>query len=452
MSDLNESLALSEELLAFIKQSPSMFHTTQTIKEYLLESGFTYLSEGSSWDVQPGGSYFTARNNSSIVAWKVGEKYRDVQTAPADAPYHFQLAVAHGDSPTYKVKAQPELTGDGNSLRLNTEAYGGMLDHTWFDRPLGIAGRVLVKVGNKVESRLVNIEDDVVMIPSLAIHLEHKNGLSPEFNRAKDLMPLFSAGELNPGAFNALVADAAGVSQEDIFSRDLFLVDHTGGRIWGAKKEFVSAGHLDDLQCAFVALKAFLASSNEQDISVYTCFDNEEVGSNTKQGAKSTFLKDTLQRVNATLGFTQEDYYRALSASLLVSCDNAHAVHPNYPEKHDVANKPYLNGGMVIKEAARQSYCTDAFSRAIVEAIWKQQNVPYQVFANRSDMPGGSTLGNLSNIQASMHAVDVGLPQLAMHSVYETAGTKDTLLGYQALKAFYDTCVCITDADSFELR
>ncbi len=165
------------------------------------------------------------------------------------------------------------------------------LDHTWFDRPLGIAGRVLVKVGNKVESRLVNIEDDVVMIPSLAIHLEHKNGLSPEFNRAKDLMPLLSAGELNPGAFNALVADAAGVSQEDILSRDLFLVDHTGGRIWGAKKEFVSAGHLDDLQCAFVALKAFLASSNEQDISVYTCFDNEEVGSNTKQGAKSTFLK-----------------------------------------------------------------------------------------------------------------------------------------------------------------
>ena len=185
---------------------------------------------------------------------------------------------------------------------------------------------------------------------------------------------------------------------------------------------------------------------------MYTCFDNEEVGSNTKQGAQSTFLKDTLQRVNATLGFTQEDYYRALSASLLVSCDNAHAVHPNYPEKHDAANKPYLNGGMVIKEAARQSYCTDAFSRAIVEAIWKQQNIPYQVFANRSDMPGGSTLGNLSNIQASMHAVDVGLPQLAMHSVYETAGTKDTLLGYQALKAFYDTCVCLTDADSFELR
>ncbi|EPD78212.1 hypothetical protein [Atopobium sp. oral taxon 199] len=276
-------------------------------------------------------------------------------------------------------------------------------------------------------------------------------GLAPELNRAVDLMPLFSAGELSEGAFRQMIAMEAGVDASDVLSFDLFLVDHTGGRIWGYKDEFVSAGHLDDLQSAYAALKAFLASDNDSDISVYACFDNEEVGSNTKQGAMSTFLRDTLVRINSALGLSEDDFHRALAASMLVSCDNAHALHPAHPEKYDSTNQCRLNGGIVIKEAARQSYCTDAVSRAVFEEILSARNLPYQVFANRSDMPGGSTLGNLSNIQVSMHGIDVGLPQLAMHSVFETTGSRDTALGIQALLAFYDADIVISEADSIKI-
>ena len=204
--------------------------------------------------------------------------------------------------------------------------------------------------------------------------------------------------------------------------------------------------------CAFTALKAFLAAENHACVNVCCCFDNEEVGSNTKQGALSTFLADTLRRVTAALGLGAEDYRRALTASFLVSCDNAHALHPNHPEKHDATNRCFLNGGLVVKEAANQHYCTDAFSRAVFQAVCDRAGVPYQTFANRSDMAGGSTLGNLSNMQASMHAVDVGCPQLAMHSSYETAGTRDVTLAIRALQAFYETDLVISGADSAELR
>ena len=423
------------------------------IRNRLEEAGFVYLSEGATWNVSPGGCYFTVRNNSSVIAWKVGEKFHtdaSCRRAPYQgAPYHFQIAAAHGDSPSYKVKAAPELESAQGMLRLSVEAYGGMIDHTWFDRPLGLAGRVLVRSGDRIESRLINITRDVALIPSLAIHLDHASGLTPELNRSVDLMPLFSAGELSEGSFKRMIAK---VNEEDVLSWDLFLADHTGGRIWGIQDEFVSAGHLDDLQAAYAALRAFLASDNDTDISVYACFDNEEVGSNTKQGALSTFLRGTLGRINGALGLSEEDLYRALSASMLVSCDNAHAVHPAHPEKYDTVNQCVLNGGIVIKEAARQSYCTDAFSRAAFEEILSTNGIPYQVFANRSDMPGGSTLGNLSNMHVSIHGVDVGLPQLAMHSVFETTGSHDTALGIRALLAFYNANMVISEADAFEVR
>ncbi|OFR22242.1 M18 family aminopeptidase [Atopobium sp. HMSC064B08] len=460
MSLTEEYLAVSHDLLAFIDESPSMFHTANAIRNRLEEAGFVYLSEGATWNVSPGGCYFTVRNNSSVIAWKVGEKFNTgapCQSVPHQgalyqgAPYHFQIAAAHGDSPSYKVKAVPEVQSAQKMLRLSVEAYGGMIDHTWFDRPLGLAGRVLVRSGARIESRLINITRDVALIPSLAIHLDHASGLTPELNRSVDLMPLFSAGELSEGSFKRMVAKEAGVNEEDALSWDLFLVDHTGGRIWGIQDEFVSAGHLDDLQAAYAALRAFLASDNDADISVYACFDNEEVGSNTKQGALSTFLRDTLSRINGALGLSEEDLHRALSASMLVSCDNAHAVHPAHPEKYDTVNQCVLNGGIVIKEAARQSYCTDAFSRAAFEEILSTNGIPYQVFANRSDMPGGSTLGNLSNMHVSIHGVDVGLPQLAMHSVFETAGSHDTVLGIRALLAFYNANVVISEADAFEV-
>ena len=305
-----------------------------------------------------------------------------------------------------------------------------------------------------MESRLFATDRDVAIIPSVAIHLNREGGRAPELNRAVDLCALFSAGDLEKGAFDALVAAEVGVAPERLLARDAFLCNRQEPVAWGASPEgpeFVSAPKLDDLGCAYVALEAFLAAENPHDVGVYACFDNEEVGSNTKQGAMSTFLRDVLMRTNAALGKTDEDYLRAVAGSMLVSCDNAHACHPNHAEKHDEANRCWLNRGLVIKEAANQHYCTDAFSRAALVAVLDDAGVPYQTFANRSDMAGGGTLGNLSNTQVSLHGVDVGLPQLAMHSSFETAGARDVELGIRALSAFYARDLRITGADSVTL-
>ncbi len=434
----------AQGLLGFIGESPSMFHTVAAIRRRLDEAGFVYLPEVRPWECEPGGSYYTVRNGSSIIAFKVGSDVRP-------ACCHFQIAASHSDSPTFKLKANPSLEGPGPYARLNVEAYGGMIDYTWFDRPLSVAGRVLVETENRIESMLVSLDDVVAIIPSLAIHMDHgvNNGFAP--NRKVDLCPLFSAGALSAGAFDELLAGRLGVRPQQVLGRDVFLVNRQEPMIWGAEDEFVSAPKLDDLMCAYASLDAFLRSNNQGGVSVYCCFDNEEVGSNTMQGALSTFLPDTLQRLNAALGGTDEMYRRALAASMLVSCDNAHAVHPNHPEKCDEGNRAFLNRGIVVKEAANQKYCTDAFSRAVFCAVCNNAGVPFQRFANRSDMAGGSTLGNLSNMQASMHGVDVGCAQLAMHSAYETAGARDVLLAKRAIQAFYDADLDITNCDGATL-
>lgn len=433
-----DSLETSRELLDFIAASPSMFHTAATIRRMLDEAGFTYLRECDAWEVEPGGCYYTVRNGSSVIAFKVGSRLDS---------YHFQMSAAHADSPTFKVKAIPELEGPEGSLRLNVEGYGGMIDYTWLDRPLSVAGRVMVRGTKDVESRLLYVDRDVALIPSVAIHMNREVNQGFAFNHQVDLCPLFSAGELTEGAFVQLLADELGVSTDRVLAYDLFLVNRQPGVVWGAREEFVSAPKLDDLQCAFASLKAFLAARNDHDVSVYACFDNEEVGSLTKQGARSTFLRDTLVRLNAALGKDEPDYLRAVAGSFMVSCDNAHAVHPNHPEHADQANRPRLNGGVVIKEHAGQLYTTDAFSRAVFSALCRDAGVPVQTFANRSDKRGGSTLGNLSNAQVSVHALDIGLPQLAMHSSYETAGVRDTAWAVEALKAFFESDLCIEGAD-----
>ena len=452
-------VARAEDLVAFIAACPSMFHTAQTVSARLEAAGFTCLPEGAAWKVERGGRYYTVRNNSSVIAWKVGEDLGELgagaTAAAADAAVpalHFQLTAAHSDSPTFKLKTVAELEGPRTYLRLDTEAYGGMIDYTWFDRPLGIAGRVLVREGARVESRLVAPDRDLAIIPSVPIHMQRdvNQGFAP--NRARDLCPLVSLGGLTVGALDELVAEELGVAPEQILARDLFLVNRQAGRVWGAAREFVSTPKLDDLACAYASLEAFLAAGNARDVSVYACFDNEEVGSNTKQGAMSTFLRDALARIVEGLGGTEEDYHRALAASMLVSCDNAHAQHPNRPDLHDAANAPVLGGGLVVKEAANQKYCTDAFSRAALLAVCADAGVPTQTFANRSDMAGGSTLGNLSNIQASMHAVDVGLPQLAMHSSYETGAVADVDLAIRALTAFFEADLAIEGADAVTIR
>ena len=475
-ANASRPLALARGLALFIKRSPSMFHSVSAAREELDGAGFTYLPEGCAWGgaIVPGGSYYTVRNGSSLIAWRVA---RD--PGAAGEGYHFQLAAAHADSPTFKVKAAPELDGPGESLRLDVEAYGGMIDYTWFDRPLGLAGRVLVREGGRVTSRLLSITRPVALIPSLAIHMDREVNKAFGPNRAVDLCPLFSAGGLARGAFDGLIAAELGVPAADVLARDVFLVNLQEPVLWGAAgaavpapgeaagdgvgavtdraaaeacPEFISAPKLDDLMCAYTALTAFTAAAPRAGVNVYCLFDNEEVGSNTKQGAMSTLLADVLARVNAALGHDEEDLRRAVSASMLVSCDNAHAVHPNHPEVADVANRPVLNGGIVIKEAANQLYCTDAFSRAVFAAVCDRASVPHQTFANRSDMAGGSTLGNLSNIQVSMHAVDVGCPQLAMHSSFETAGARDVAHAVDALEVFFGTDVRIDGFEGFELR
>ncbi len=439
-----EERSAAEGLFGFVEESPSMFHTVRSIRLRLDEAGFVYLPEVRPWECGPGGSYYTVRNSSSIIAFKVGSDVRP-------ACCHFQIAASHSDSPTFKVKANPALEGPGAYARLNVEAYGGMIDYTWFDRPLSVAGRVMVETENRIESKLVSLEDPIAIIPSLAIHMDHSvnSGFAP--NRKVDLCPLLSAGAVTSGEFDGLLAGELGVDPRQILGRDVYLVNRQEPMIWGAESEFVSAPKLDDLMCAYASLEAFLRSSNQGSVSVYCCFDNEEVGSNTMQGALSTFLPDTLQRLNAALGGSDEMYRRALAASMLVSCDNAHAVHPNHPEKCDEGNRAFLNQGIVVKEAANQKYCTDAFSRAVFSAICNNAGVPFQRFANRSDMAGGSTLGNLSNMQASIHGVDVGCAQLAMHSAYETAGSRDVLLATRAIEAFYGADLDVTSCDGATL-
>lgn len=431
-------LEISKELLEFIQASPSMFHSIHTIKSYLEKENYTYLPEGKPWKLEKGGKYYSTRNNSSIIAFQIGNELSD---------YHFQMSAAHSDSPTYKIKSAAELLGPGEYLKLNVEAYGGMIDSTWFDRPLSVAGRVLVKEDGAIKNKLLYIDKDVLLIPNLAIHMNRAVNDGYAFNRSVDLCPLFSAGAMRPGEFDQMIARELGVQKEDILGKDLFLVNRQSPAIWGYENEFISSPKLDDLQCAFVSLKGFLASSNPKAINVYCCFDNEEVGSNTKQGAMSTFLQDTLRRINFNLGYDEDEYHQAIARSFLVSCDNAHAVHPNKSEETDRINCAYMNRGLVIKEAANQKYTTDAFSRSIFVSICKKAGVPVQLFANRSDKVGGSTLGNLSNTQVSLNAVDIGLPQLAMHSSYETAGSKDTAYAYEALKMFFDSNIQIDESE-----
>ena len=447
---------INEELLTFLQQSPAPFQAICTVSRALQEAGFTPVKESTPWKLQAGGAYYVTRNGSSIIAFTLPKGL----TSAAKIPYHFQMAASHSDSPTYKLKALPELQGPGSYLRLNTEAYGGMIDYTWLDKPLSVAGRVLVREGDTIVSRLFAPDRDLLLIPSVAIHFNREVNKGYAFNRQIDLCPLASAGALKQGAWNAFVAAELGVAEEDIAAQDLYLVNRQAGTVWGVEREFVSAPKLDDLQAAFASLKGFLAAhqepqktaDGEETIRVYCCFDNEEVGSGTKQGALSTFLEDVLVRINSQLGGTDETYRTAVAKSFMVSFDNAHAVHPNHPELTDSENHCVLNGGPVIKENASQKYTTDAVSRAVFREICKKAQVPVQTFANRSNMPGGSTLGNLSTMHVSVHTVDIGLAQLAMHSSYETAGALDTAYAVRALTAYYTSAVLVDGAESVTVR
>lgn len=405
----------TKELLAFIKKSPTAFHAVEEMQARLTEDGFQVLSEKEHWKLTPGGKYVVTRNHSALIAFTIPEK----------ESWKFHIIASHSDSPSFKIKENPEIVVEKTYVKLNVEKYGGMLMAPWFDRPLSIAGRVIVRENGRLVEKLVNIERDLVMIPNLAIHMNREANNGTAYNPQKDMLPLFAA-ENTDRTLLEMIAEQVGADRSDILSHDLFLYNRMPGTIWGADREFVSSARLDDLQCAFSSMEGLLRAETRENIAVHCVLDNEEVGSGTKQGAASTFLKDTLLRINTGLGRTYEEYLMTLAGSFMVSADNAHALHPNYADKTDPVNHPVLNKGIVIKYNANQKYCTDAVSAAEFIELCAKADVPYQTFVNRSDIAGGSTLGNISNTQVAMNTVDIGLPQLAMHSPYETAGVKDT--------------------------
>lgn len=417
----------AEKLLAFIRKSPTAFHAVDTMRKTLADQGFQELSEKDYWKLTPGGRYMVTRNNSALIAFSI----------PEDAPRRFHIMASHSDSPTFKIKENPEITVEKAYVKLNVEKYGGMLMSPWFDRPLSVAGRVIVSEGGEIREKLIDIDRDLLMIPSLAIHMNREVNSGYSYNPQKDLLPLYGTAGTEE-TFRKTLAEAAGVREEEILSHDLFLYSRTRGAVWGAEKEFISAGRLDDLQCAFASMEGLLSGEKKKSIAVHCVMDNEEVGSGTKQGAASTFLKDTLLRINSGLGRTYEEYLMSLADSFMISADNAHALHPNYTDMADPVNRPLLNKGIVIKYNANQKYCTDAVSAARFKELCNRAEVPYQTFVNRSDMAGGSTLGNISNTQVPVNTVDIGLPQLAMHSPYETAGVKDTLSLVKAAELFFE--------------
>ena len=412
---------MNEKLFDYIAVCPTAFHTCAHSADMLRESGYTELCEAQRWEIVPGGKYFVTRNGSSLIAFRV----------PAGEIAGFMMTAAHGDSPAFKIKENAELS-DGNYLRLSVEKYGGMLCAPWLDRPLSVAGRVLVSEGDKLSVKLVDLREPCAIIPNVAIHMNRNANDGMSYNAAVDMLPVWMSSE--KGSFRAAVAKAAGVAEDAIVTGDLFLYDPQKGVTLG---EYISAPRLDDLQCAFSSLTAFLAAGESRSIPVCCIFDNEEVGSETKQGAASSLLSDTLRRIALALGLNEEGFLRMLAQSFLVSADNAHGVHPNHPEYADMTNTPRLNGGVVIKFNANQRYTTDGVSCALFTAVCREAGAPVQVYANRSDMPGGSTLGSIATTKVSVPSVDIGLAQLAMHSCVEAAGAEDLDALVKAMTCYY---------------
>lgn len=422
----------TRELFSFIEQSPTGFHAVENARQTLEAAGFTPLREAQPWALTPGQGYYVTRNQSSLIAFRVPE-----------ALTGFMVGAAHTDSPCLKLKENMELRPEGYT-KLDAEKYGGMLISPWLDRPLSVAGRLMVSAPEGIVSHLVNIDRDLLVIPSLAIHMDRGANDGKKWDAQADLLPLLGKGEKN---LLPLLAEQAGVNPENILSFDLFVYNRDKGTQLGPDGEFILCPRLDDLQCVFGLLHGFLQADAPKAMPVLCLFDNEEVGSETRQGAMSTFLYDTLRRVCTARGLDETAYLRCVAQSLMVSADNAHGVHPNHPEKAALTNRPKLGEGIVIKYGAR--YATDGPSAALMRHMLRQVNVPEQAYFNHSNVPGGGTLGNISGTQVSMHTVDIGLAQLAMHSACETAGTADTEYLIRAMTACFSAKLTETGPEAF---
>ena len=417
------------ELMDFIQDSPSCYHVVANACTMLENAGAIRLDEKKPFVLEKGNCYFLTRNSSALIAFRMPE---------TDAT-GYSIVSAHTDSPSFKLKENPEIRNGGTYTTLNVEAYGGMLMAPWFDRPLSIAGRAFVKQEDgSICERLVDFDRDLCQIVNLCIHQNREVNKAYEYKVQKDLLPIIALGDKET-TLRDLVAEELEVEPEDLLDTELFLYNRMKGSIWGLDDEFFSCPKIDDLQCAFSALKAFVSSEDSESskIQMVALFDNEEVGSSSKQGADSDFLRQTIHRIGCALDCDFDKRCSLQANSFMLSADNGHSMHPNYQEKCDPTNKPLINGGVLIKYAGNQKYTTDAFSASYLKNILQNADVPYQLFFNNSNVTGGSTLGNISTTQVSIPTVDIGAAQLAMHSPYETAGTKDTLNLTEGMRAFF---------------
>ena len=404
----------------YLDSAVSVYHAVESLQKVLDEAGYTCLSESETWRLVPGGKYYMTRSGTALMAFRV----------PQGNPKGFMLSASHSDRPCFKVKENGELKG--NYTRLAVERYGGMLIAPWLDRPLSIAGRVLVETENGVEVKLINIDRDLMMMPNVAIHMNRQANEGYKWNPAVDTLPLMG-GKDAAGKLQTLVEEAAGGK---VLGHDLYLYIREKAKVWGLEEEYISSAALDDLACAWLCTQGFLKATESNSIPVLCVFDNEEVGSSSLQGADSDLLGLLLKRICDSLGLPMENM---MSQSFMLSADNAHAIHPNHSEFADPNNAPVVNQGVVLKFNANQRYTTDGVSAAVFRKICGKVNVPVQTYCNRADLAGGSTLGNISLTHVSIQSADIGLPQLAMHSCYETAGVQDAIYMEEALAAFYST-------------
>ena len=406
-----------KKLQNFLDQAHSVYHAVALMKEELDGAGYTCLPESANWELKVGGKYYVVRNGSAILAFRVPE-----------SPKGFLITASHADRPCFKVKENG--VAEGAYTRLLVEKYGGALIAPWLDRPLSVAGRVLVETENGMESRFVDVDRDLLLMPNVAIHMNRSANDGYKWNPATDTIPLLGDKKSTKKFWDEIEALAGG----KVLGHDLYLYVRQNASVWGLENEFISAQAIDDLECAWGCLQGFLKAKDTANIPVLCVFDSEEVGSSSYQGAASDLLESAISRICAALDL---DKNRQLAGSFLVSADNAHALHPNHPEYADPANAPVMNGGVVVKFNANQRYTTDGLSHAIFRKICEKANVPVQTYCNRADLPGGSTLGNISLSQVAVPSVDIGLAQLAMHSCYETAGVKDVRYLVDAMTACY---------------
>ncbi len=427
----------TKELLKFIENSPTAYQAVDSAAKILEEQGFVRLSAQNAWSLESGKGYYTVQNGTSVIAFRM----------PAKSIDGIMLAASHSDSPTFKLKANCEAD-TGEYIKLNTERYGGMILSAWLDKPLSLAGRLLVKQQDCIKAVNVQVNKDLLLIPNVAIHQNRKHNDGYVFNAQTDMMPLYGMNDAK-GMLMAQVAEAAGVVADQVVASDLFLYNRTPATIWGANDAFFSAPRIDNLMCAYGTLMGFLQSKvAENTLQVWACFDNEETGSRTKQGAGALWMRDVLERVCQTQGV---DLRRVLPTSMMLSADNAHAKHPNHPELSDAQNAPRMGGGVVIKANASQSYATDGVSCALFSEMCRRAEVPTQGFANRSDSAGGSTLGSIADTLLPVNTVDIGMAQLAMHSSYETAACADNAHLVNASRAFFQTAIKLDEQGNYHI-